>query len=320
MTWPERAAAAHAVLLHRFGRRGGLFRLSDPPLPGDRWRLGYWWQAQALDALVDAQQRAPSAAGTHRIRAFVAALYAVRGGRLVNDYYDDVAWMALALLRAGHPRTARRLWRHLQSGWSDVHGGGICWSRGQPDYKNVPANGPCAILAARLYRHDGDPADLDWARRIVAWIDDTLVDHRTGLVADGIGRRGDDHIDADWLFTYTHGVVIGAHDELFALTGDAHHAERAAATVRAVETHLAPDGILPDEGDGDGAMFRGILARYLAPRELPLLRRSAEQTWAHRDTEGRFGPTLAAHLSGLSLCEQLARFSQNSQPPGAHRP
>ncbi|MFG1922707.1 glycoside hydrolase family 76 protein [Cryptosporangium sp. NPDC048952] len=334
MRWDERAAEAHTVLLDRY-RNGpsagfpGLFRLADPPATGDRVRLAYWWQAQALDALVDAQCRAPSPAGAHRIRAFVAGLRLVRGGRLINDYYDDVAWMALALLRAdehgaGTAVLARRLWRHLAGGWSDVHGGGICWSRRQRDYKNVAANGPCAILAARLYRRYGDPADLRWARRIVDWIDGTLVDHRTGLVWDGIGRRGDDVVDTDWLFTYTHGVVIGAHAELAALTREDRHRERADQTVDAVVKNLCPDGVLQDEGPGDGAMFRGILVRYLAshpdPRVRSTLEHSGEVAWNHRDAAGRFGiswheppvagSTLAAHLSGLSLCEHLAVLEQ----------
>ncbi|SHN48165.1 glycoside hydrolase family 76 protein [Cryptosporangium aurantiacum] len=337
MTWAERAEAAHAVLLERY-RSGwtGLFRPADPPAAGDRLRLAYWWQAQALDALVDAQLRAPTVAGARRIRAFVAGLRLVRAGRLVNDYYDDVAWMALALLRAdavgaGTGRLARGLWRHLIGGWSDTHGGGISWSRGQRDYKNVPANGPAAILAARLHRRYGDPADLRWAQRIVEWIDNTLVDHATGLVWDGIGRRGDDHVDRDWLFTYTHGVLIGAHDELAALTGDPRHTARADATTDAVVTHLCQDGVLQDEGDGDGAMFRGICARYLGARNRPrcraVLLRSSEAAWSNRDAAGRFGiswrtppsggSSLAAHLSGLFLCEQAAALERGS--PGRGR-
>ena len=37
----------------------------------------------------------------------------------------------------------------LHSGWTEHGGGGIWWRR-RDDFKNVPANGPAAILLARL--------------------------------------------------------------------------------------------------------------------------------------------------------------------------
>ena len=47
-------------------------------------------------------------------------------------------------------------------------GGGIWWRRGD-DFKNAPANGPAAILAART-------GDLEFATTITDWIAATLVD------------------------------------------------------------------------------------------------------------------------------------------------
>ncbi len=333
--WSQRAADAHLVLLRDYGNRAaspgrpGLFRLAAPAGLAQLLGTTYWWQAHALDALVDAQLRAPSRAGLRRIRRLPLGLRLAGRPTLVNPYYDDMAWLALALLRAESVGASTRrpvlhLWREIVAGWSDVHGGGIAWSRRQPGYKNVPAGGPAAILSARLYRRDGDPSYLDWAQRIMDWIDATLVDRVTGLVWDGIGRTGDDTIDRDWLFTYTHGVVIGAHAELHAITGDQRHAAMVTRTADAVVAHLAPDGILQDEGADDGALFRGALARYLAPVDHPagreLLRRSGEAAWACRDAAGRFGPSwrrpptgpvpLSAHLSGLLLVEQLAALER----------
>lgn len=330
-TWTERAERAQAVLLREYHNhcpgqgRPGVFRLRAPARLVDRIRLVYWWQAQALDVLVDAQERAPSAAGLRRIRCFVRGLRVSNGGRIGNDYYDDMEWMALALLRAdavGAQTIAlvRRLWRDIHRGWNEVHGGGIPWRLQQPAYKNVPANGPAAILAARLYRRDGRPADLAWAQRIVTWIHATLVDPETGVVWDGVNRLGDGRIDRHWVFTYTHGVVLGADLELAALTGERKFRDRAERTARVVLERLAPGGVLRDEGGGDRALFKGILVRYLAALDAPavdaMLHRSAEAAWAARDAAGRFGQSwtrapaggaeLSAHLSGTMLLERLA--------------
>jgi predicted alpha-1,6-mannanase (GH76 family) len=329
--WATRAAAASEALLSRYRTAWwqwgwpGLFRLADPPRRPDRFRLCYWWQAHVLDALVDAQLRSPSPARAQHMQALLRGMWVANRGRIVNSFFDDMSWMGLALLRAEGVgmRTGRAvplLWHDIRAAWNDAHGGGLGWSRMQPNYKNVPTNGAASVLAARLYRRDGDPADLDLARRLVGWIDSTLVDPATGLVWDGVGRQGDDVVDKGWLFTYTHGLVIAAHSELYQLTGEAEHAARVTATVEAVLTRLCPTGLLPDEGPGDGSLFRGILARYLAPLDDPrvheLLRRSGEAAWASRDTLGRFGAQwhgpsgdhseLSTQLSGVMVMEQLA--------------
>lgn len=333
--WEQRADAAQEVLARAYANTTpltgwpGLYRLRSPARVKDRLALSYWWQAQALDVLVDRQERAPDAANLRRIQAFSAAIRLANRGRITNDFYDDMGWMALALLRAdaAGARTAplaRRLWEVIRGGWSDVQGGGIAWRRQTPGYKNVPANGPAAILAARLAARDGRAEDLAWAQRIVAWMHATLVDPDTGLVWDGVNRQGDGKIDRDWSFTYTHAVVIGADLALHAVTGEAALVDRARRTAGVVLDRLAPDGVLPDEGNGDGALFKGILARYLAPLDLPRVRdalaASGEAAWAARDAAGRFGPSwrtapagpveLGAHLSGTALMERLAALER----------
>ena len=97
-------------------------------------------------------------------------------GSWTNDYYDDIAWFGLAVQRAGP--LARRSTRpalaaitcRLRDGWTADGGGGIWWRRGD-DFKNAPANGPAAILAARA-------GDVEFAATITDWMHDTLVDPR----------------------------------------------------------------------------------------------------------------------------------------------
>ncbi|PRC49666.1 fructose-bisphosphate aldolase, partial [Mycobacterium sp. ITM-2017-0098] len=89
---------------------------------------------------------------------------------------------------------------------------------------------------------------------------ETLIDPETHLVFDGI--MGGSLVRAQ--YTYCQGVVLGVETELAARTEDTRHAERVHRLVAAVAEQMAPDGIIKGAGGGDGGLFHGILARYLA--------------------------------------------------------
>ena len=57
---------------------------------------------------------------------------------------------------------------------------------------------------------------------------------------------------------------LGLETELAVRTGDDRHAVRVRRLVPAIAEHMAPDGILKGAGGGDGGLFAGITARYLA--------------------------------------------------------
>ena len=61
----------------------------------------YWWQAHLLDNLVDAQLRDPQPERETKIKRQIRSHRLRNNGSWVNDYYDDMAWLALALERAG---------------------------------------------------------------------------------------------------------------------------------------------------------------------------------------------------------------------------
>ncbi len=173
---------------------------------GRRWfgTWHYWWQAHLLDCLVDAQLRDPHPARRDRIRRQVRAHRLRNGLSWTNDYYDDMAWLALALERSGRlmgvgrPRALARLAEEFLGAWVPEDGGGIPW-RKQDQFFNAPANGPAALFLARYDR-------LRRARQMADWIDDTLVDPDTGLVFDGI--KAGSLVRAE--YTYCQGVVLGA--------------------------------------------------------------------------------------------------------------
>ncbi|WP_341329534.1 glycoside hydrolase family 76 protein [Mycobacterium shinjukuense] len=250
-----------------------------PPARRERWfgDWHYWWQAHLLDCLLDAQLRDPQPHRLTRIKRQVRS-HRLRNFSWTNSYYDDMAWLALALERAARvagvrrPRVLAKLADQFVTAWAPEDGGGIPW-RKQDRFFNAPANGPAGIFLAR---YDG------WLPRAAAmadWIERTLIDPETHLVFDGI--KAGSLVRAQ--YTYCQGVVLGLETELAVRTGNAEHARRVHRLVAAVNEHMAPAGVLRGADGGDGGLFAGITARYLAlvARALPGDR--AEDT-AARDT------------------------------------
>ena len=284
--WAKRAAAAERAVADRHLRR--LWQLPGtqlgvvgwPPTARDRafgsWH--YWWQAHLLDTLVDAHLRDPQPARVQRIRRQIRGHLIRNAGRWTNQYYDDMAWLALALERAGRlvgierPRALKTLAGELFDSWVPEDGGGIPW-RKQDQFFNAPANGPAGIFLARY----GDR--LRRAEQMSDWIEATLIDPDTKLVFDGI--RGGSLVRAQ--YTYCQGVVVGLETELAVRTGDDRHNRRVRRLVTAIAGHIAPHGVLRGAGGGDGGLFAGITARYLALAAAALPGRSAADAEA-RDT------------------------------------
>ncbi|HEX2214252.1 MAG TPA: glycoside hydrolase family 76 protein, partial [Mycobacterium sp.] len=301
--WANRAGSAEAAIVKRHLKK--LWGLPGTQLGVVAWpatrkhRLfgtwHYWWQAHLLDNLVDAQVRDPQPEREQRIARQIRSHRLRNNLTWVNDYYDDMAWLAIALERAGRlagvdqPKALSKLSEQFLKAWVPEDGGGIPW-RKQDQFFNAPANGPAAIFLAR---HDR----LRRAQQMAEWIDETLIDPDTHLVFDGI--KGGSLVRAQ--YTYCQGVVLGLETELAVRTEDDDHAKRVHRLVAAVQEHMAPGGVIKAAGGGDGGLFNGILARYLAlvATTLPqrglddaaardtarsLVLKSAEAAWDNRQT------------------------------------
>src|SRR6201993_4907837 len=268
--WVNRAVSAEAAVTGRHLKRlwalpgTQLGVVAWPPARRDRWFGGwhYWWQAHLLDCLVDAELRDPQPERRIKIHRQIRGHRLRNNGSWVNSYYDDMAWLALALERAARiagaerERALEKLNDELVTAWVPEDGGGIPW-RKQDQFFNAPANGPAGIFLARY----GDR--LRRAQQMADWIDATLIDPETHLVFDGI--KGGSLVRAQ--YTYCQGVVLGLETELAARTGAearARHQARVHRLVAAVNEHMAPSGVLKGAGGGDGGLFAGITARYLA--------------------------------------------------------
>jgi predicted alpha-1,6-mannanase (GH76 family) len=267
--WSARADSAQAALNRSFWASDNYYLQNNSGKPD----FNYWWQAHGLDILLDGYQRTKVLDYTAKMQQLQQGTKKKNGNTYLNNFYDDMAWQALANLRAfqltqdpSYKTTALQLWDDLKTGWNTNQGGGIAWKKDQRDYKNTPANAPVAILAARLYQLDHNPDDLTWAMKIYDWEKKTLVDPSTGAVWDGINRQGNGQIDKDWRFSYNQGVFLGAGLELYRATQQSTYLDDANRTASYVlnDSQLSPGGVLKDEGGGDGGLFKGILVRYLA--------------------------------------------------------
>lgn len=267
-TWAATADSLQEATYNTYLHTEGTFKQDNV---GNN-NFNYWWNAHALDVLVDGYLRTGNDVYVPRMKALVKGIKVKNGNQYENEFNDDMEWLGIACLNAYNATNdqeyldlAKMLWNEIKKGWSDVHGGGITWKINTPNLKNACSNGPGAILAMQLYQVEGDPENLEWAKKIYAWEKATLVDPATGLVWDNIELKdGEVVINKDWIFSYNVGTYIGAAVALYASTNDQTYLNDAVKTAKSmmVSNKLTTEGILKSEGQGDGGLFKGILIRY----------------------------------------------------------
>lgn len=237
---------------------------------------GYWPQAHAMDAVIDAFWRTGDEKYYRMFGEWYEGIKAVNSTEVNvgyrNDYFDDSEWNALTMLRMFQTRkeerylnTAKVLWEWVKSGWNDWCGGGIAWERSKHLWsKNACSNGPGALLGARMYQITQNKSDLEWAEKIYAWEREHLYNPETGAIYDNMnGKTGE---VSKFSLTYNQGTFIGAAHELYKITGKRQYlddAQQAAIFAITDPSQLnAEYNVLRDEGKGDGGLFKGILMRY----------------------------------------------------------
>lgn len=256
----------HEALQDRFwqGRRR-LYRIVSGTVSNPLGQWNHWWQSHALGVLLDRADRTGDDAARRQAADLVEGMRSKNGGVLTNDFYDDMGWLALALLRMpGHQADARTLRKAIRRG--EMPEGGIAWARQHPEFRNTPATGPAAIGAVREGMRSGDDELVTWGLGLVRWMARTVVS-ADGDVADGQRRHGDGSMTIDAArYSYNYGLVVGADVAAFQATGERDYLDHAGLVARAACLELGDPstGVWRSEGKGDRALFRGILARYLA--------------------------------------------------------
>lgn len=336
--------AQEALWQHFFDPKEKVMGNHFPARTEENWI--YWWHAHALDALLDGYVRQKDGGYRERFCAEYEGTFRENKNSFLHNWYDDMEWMALALLRAWdifqedcYKQQALLIWEDIKTAWNDACGGGMAWKKDQLDYKNTPANAPAAILAFRLYERFGRKEDLEWGRKIFAWNKEHLMDPDTCFIWDGMNREGDGKIDKDWKFSYCQGVMVGAALEYYRITKEKEHLVLAEKIARRAVTELAgKDLIFEEEGPDDCGLFRGIYFRYLYEliaedahncEDLKdVLSINAKAAGSAMREDGLIGKNwrgqnegeidLAQHLSGLMVLEMAAKL-QNEGAGGNGR-
>lgn len=270
-TWSETADSLQQATYNTFLGSNGTFTENNSGNP----TFHYWRNAHMLDVLYDGYTRTGDENYVPKMKALLEGIKIKNNNTYNNVFNDDMIWLANASLRAynatndeQYKDVAQELWTIIKQSWSDdVFGGGITWKQDTPFQKNAVSNAPAAIIALQLYEIDGNPEDLEWAQKIYDWQKNTLVDPISGIVWDNISiQNGVEVVNSSWVFTYNMGTWIGLNHMMYQATGQAGYLNEAVKAARTLTTspQLTSEGILRDEGQGDGGLFKGILVRYLA--------------------------------------------------------
>ncbi len=336
--WDAAADSSSMALASTFWNAGSKYFNYDSNGKAD---FHYWPQAHAFDVLIDAYQRTGNIVYKNYFDQWFEGVKNKNGNTFENDYYDDMEWNALAILRAykvtnevKYKEAALQIWGYIKVGWNDNAGGGITWKKGMEYSKNACSNGPACILAARLYQEFGDEKDKEWANKIYNWEKTTLFNSANGMVYDNINSQTGE-IKKDWIFTYNQGTFIGSAVELYKIFGERAYLNDAVKAADYTTGSLTDNSVLKSEGTGDGGLFKGIFIRYFTDliqqdrldatakkRYIQFLNHNAEVLWTQGTTKPSvlFGPDwrqkpgsstgLTEQLSGCMLIEAIALLDE----------
>jgi predicted alpha-1,6-mannanase (GH76 family) len=262
------AGAGLGIALSSLRRLPGLGRLGGQPRSAGKHRLGGSAIGGAAGLLAGG---AGSAAAGARIyyRDFI------------GDFYDDMAWWALAWIAAydltgehRYRQAARRIFDEMTLGWDSVWGGGVYWRQdrqgpgGWPGsvYKNAITNEQFIAIAAALALRADSPAGgeelAEWAMRGWTWFSSApprgvAMINDQNLVNDSPNADGQND-DTHAIWSYNQGVILGALCDLGQLTGEESYLARAESIADAfIVTPVRNAGVAPPP-DASG-VIEGIL-------------------------------------------------------------
>jgi hypothetical protein len=311
-----------------------------------------WSAGVQLTALAAASRTAPD---EHRERLFAyidrmdeywktedgIAGYDVLPAPAVPDrYYDDNAWIVLALVEAyeinGDPALLERAeatMRYVLSGEDEQLGGGIFWREKRCNSKNTCSNAPAVAALLRLYEHGEKDEWLAAARRLHAWTIEHLQDDDDHLMWDNL--RLDGRLDRR-KFSYNTALVIRSLSLLHKITGEQSWLDEAQRMARAAETHWcdAGTGAVRDSGRFAHMLLEAFLAVHAAdgdPRWLATVDRSLRYLHEEiRDPASRYphswGRPTEEPLRSVALIDQASAarafyvgaeaMARQESPPG----
>lgn len=274
--------------------------LGETPKPLFNWGVGVLMSAMNGAARIAPEWRKDLREFVEKTRAYwneagpVAGYDVLPMPKPADRYYDDNAWMVLALVEAYDILSDKKILvyaeqalRYVLSGEDDKLGGGIYWRESDKKSKNTCSNAPAAAACLAVYAKTQDKALLARAKTLYAWTKRHLQDPSDLLYWDSISLEG--KIDkTKW--SYNTGLMIRTAAELGRWTKDAAYTRDARALADASEKRWLVEGRLADEGK-----FAHLLLESWTfvpdPARDAKARAALVWLWKHgRGPNGWFGP------------------------------
>ncbi len=193
-----------------------------------------------------------------------AGFDALPGTEDTDRYYDDNAWLVLALAEVFEVTKDRKFlersvatFRFVTSCEDDKLGGGLYWREKFLSSKNTCTNAPAIVGALRLYQLTGEGKYLETAQRLYAWVNSRLQDN-DGLYWDNI--QVDGRLNRR-KYSYNSALMIRANCLLHQITGEARYLDEAKRVARAAEKYwIREDGAVADSGKFAHLLLEAFLA------------------------------------------------------------
>lgn len=163
------------------------------------------------------------------------------------DWNDDIAWIAMAQLRAYQSTGNKRFldgsanaWNiTYNKGWDTTSGGGGVWERMGTTSKCGLSNSPLVTVGTALHQITGDSTYLTKSEGIYAWVRANLFNASTGQVygcmnypnfgASGVVEGGTSSNNV-----YDSGSLVEAATSLYRVTGDTQYRDDAQLAIQHV--------------------------------------------------------------------------------------
>ena len=290
--------------------------------PVFNWGVGVLMSTMSAAARVDPAWRTELKRFVEATRAYWNPAGPVAGYDVLplpkdaDRFYDDNAWMALALVEAyGVLRDpavlgyANQALAFALSGEDSKLGGGIYWRERLKESKNTCSNAPVVAACLAVFAETGESRLLEKAKALYAWTKATLQDPADLLMWDSLALSGKKD-ETKW--SYNTGLMVRSAAELARLTGEKHYRKEADAMAAASEKRWLVAGRLADAG-----RFAHLLVESwnYVPNDKRRKRARAALQWLH--DHGRNDRGLYANRFDLSPSPYYKRFELIDQASAA---
>ncbi len=123
--WAKAADSAQQALTTQFwSTEEKYYKHNNDNNPG----FDYWWNAHALDVLVDGYIRTKDAAYTTRMKDLLTGMHKKNGNKWENNYDDDMEWLAIACIRAYEATKDAKFKELAQELWTMIKPAGAMYT------------------------------------------------------------------------------------------------------------------------------------------------------------------------------------------------